>query len=173
MSALFPAVGEPTRSRPWMPGYGISTDVDGLLDWSWARTRLESHRTYWVCTAGTGQAPHAAPVWGIWDEAVFVFSTGDSSRKHKNLVANPRCAVALDLGEESLVVNGSAAFLGRSGEPVLAPVSARYQAKYGTDLAAMNEPLFAVEAFTVIAQIDRDGQFTRTATRWTWHRNRQ
>ena len=151
-----------------MPGYGISADSDGLLDWSWARTRLESHHTYWVCTCDADQVPHAAPVWGIWDEGAFVFSTGDCSRKYKNLLANPRCVVALDGGEESLVLHGSAALLGRSGDPLLAPVSAGYQAKYGTDLAAMNEPVFAVAAATVIAQIDRDEQFTRTATRWTF-----
>jgi hypothetical protein len=32
----------------------------------------------------------------------------------------------------------------------------------------MNEPLFAVAPSVVIAQIERDGEFTRTATRWTW-----
>ena len=151
-----------------MPGYGITSDPARLLEWSWAQTRLEAQHTYWVCSAGTDKVPHAAPVWGIWDEAALVFSTGESSRKYRSPVANQRCVVALDRGDEALMVHGSATLLGRSGQARWARLTAAYQAKYGTDLAAMNEPLFAVAPSVVIAQIERDGEFTRTATRWTW-----
>ena len=43
---------EPTADRPHVPGYGIPTSTDGILDWSWARERLDRAITYWLATTG-------------------------------------------------------------------------------------------------------------------------
>ena len=57
------------RSRPdFEPGYGISPDEEGMLDWGWAAERLEASRNYWIVTAGADGEPAAAPVW--WGEAM-------------------------------------------------------------------------------------------------------
>ena len=160
---------QPTRSRPWMPGYGIEADLDGLLDWSWAESRLSSQHNYWICSTGTDGAPHASPVWGVWVSSALFFSTGVTSRKYRNLTADGRCVVAVDRGEESLTIEGSAEVVGSSGDAEWADLVGRpYLAKYHTDMVAMNAPVFRVTPVKVIAQIDRDGEFTRTATRWTW-----
>ena len=45
--------GEPRRSRPaFEPGYGISQDEEGMLEWNWAEERLASSRNYWIVTTG-------------------------------------------------------------------------------------------------------------------------
>ena len=42
---------QPQASRPSMPdGYGVPDTDEGLLDWSWAVTRLESALNYWFST---------------------------------------------------------------------------------------------------------------------------
>src|SRR4051794_21455434 len=65
-----------TAERPgFTPGYGISTDSAGLLDWGWAEERLTRSRNYWVCTMREDGRPHAAPVWGIWLDDAVLFSS--------------------------------------------------------------------------------------------------
>jgi hypothetical protein len=159
----------PVPSRPYAPGYGISTSAEGTLDWGWARTRLEAQRIYWVCTASADGRPHAAPVWGVWHDDVFYFSTGSLTRKYRNLAQNPRCVVGVDIGEESLTVEGVAERVGSTAQAERFPdVLRAYNSKYATDLVGMDEPLFAVTPQLVIAQIDREGLFATTATKWTW-----
>ena len=48
------------------------------------------------------------PVWGVWLDDAFFFSTGRKSRKGQNLAANPACTVANDDGEEAVIVEGVA-----------------------------------------------------------------
>ena len=40
--------------------------------------------------------PHAAPVWYLYDDGVFVISTGRGSQKHRNLAANPEVTLVVD-----------------------------------------------------------------------------
>ena len=64
-------------------GYGVPTDASGadLIPWSWAVERLSAAHNYWVCTARPDGRPHAAPVWGLWLEDAFWFSTNPRSQK--------------------------------------------------------------------------------------------
>src|SRR5213078_895996 len=74
---------QPRASRPHMHGYGI-LDADsgkGLLPWTWATERLAKARNYWVSTSRPDGNPHLMPVWGIWLDDAFCFSTGTKSRK--------------------------------------------------------------------------------------------
>ena len=57
------------------PGYGISTDDEGMLPWSWADERLEASRNYWIVTAAEDGEPSSAPVWGVWVEGAVYFGT--------------------------------------------------------------------------------------------------
>src|ERR1700720_4522180 len=95
-------MSEPKASRPHMPGYGI-LDADkgkGLLPWTWAVERLSKARNYWVATTRPDGNPHAMPVWGVWIDDAFHFSTGTQSRKARNLVHNPNCVVGCELGPD-------------------------------------------------------------------------
>ena len=71
----------PTASRPYMPGYGIAEPEDGqgLLPWSWAEERLVSSHDYWVATSRPDGRPHLMPVWGVWFDDAWWFSSGRRS----------------------------------------------------------------------------------------------
>ncbi len=100
-------VQEPTRKRPYMPGYGIlgPNEGMGLLPWSWAKDRLEASRNYWIVTTSRQGFPHAMPIWGVWDDGVW-FSSSRASRKVRNLESNPRCVVTTQDPENPVVVSG-------------------------------------------------------------------
>jgi PPOX class probable F420-dependent enzyme len=162
-----PAGPDPAASRPHMPGYGISPTTDGLLPWTWAARRLEEARRYWVATRRPDGAPHLAAVWGVWLDDLFHFSTGGRSRKARNLAADPRCAVTPEQAGESVVVEGVAE---RITDPTtLARLLAAYTAKYGAgfpDPAA--NPVFTVHPRVAFGIVERDPDFTTTATRWVF-----
>ncbi len=81
---------EPQAGRPQMPGYGIAdaNSGSGLLPWNWAVERLQKARNYWISTTRPDGRPHAMPVWGVWYDNQFYFSTGRESRKARNLAVN-------------------------------------------------------------------------------------
>ena len=92
--------------RPYMPGYGISTSPDGLLDWEWAVARLSTSHNYWLATTDPDGAPHLAGVWAVWFDDQLCFSTGRRSRKGRNLAADPRCSLSCESAVESVVLRG-------------------------------------------------------------------
>ena len=101
-------MNEPRASRAGFPGYGITTDAEGMLSWSWAVERLAVAHNYWIATASAERGPHAMPVWGLWRDDAFVFSTGTESRKARNLAADPRVVVHLESGDEVVLLEGVA-----------------------------------------------------------------
>ena len=92
-----------------MPGYGLPSGTKGLLPWTWAEQRLRRSHNYWLTTVGTNAAPHVMPVWGLWDDGRFFFSTGRESRKARNLGSNAQCVVCTEVSAEAVIVEGSAA----------------------------------------------------------------
>jgi Pyridoxamine 5'-phosphate oxidase len=159
------AAATPRASRPFAPGYGIAgaEDGTGLLPWTWVATQMTRCRTFWLATIHAEQArPHVMPVWGVWVDDSFFFSTGHKSRKGRNLAANPACTVSNDDGQEAVIVEGSAEKL---GDPqVLERVAAAYTKKYKMDPRNMGEPIFIVRPSTVFGFIEKS--FPKSATRW-------
>lgn len=149
-----------------MPGYGIvgADEGDGLLPWSWARERLAKARNYFLATTRPGGAPHVMPIWGLWIDDTFQFSTGKTSRKAKNLAAEPRCVVVPEDAEQAVIVEGIASEL--AGKGTLAAFFAAYKTKYDYDVSSMGEPLYVVRPTVVYGQIETS--FTKSATRWTF-----
>jgi len=105
-----------------MESYGVSEGAEGLLAWSWAEERLVAAHNYWVAASG----PVATPVWGLWRDGAFVFSTGGRSRKARALARDPHVVVHLESGDEVVIVEGVAERI----EPA-AELLADYGAKYG------------------------------------------
>jgi nitroimidazol reductase NimA-like FMN-containing flavoprotein (pyridoxamine 5'-phosphate oxidase superfamily) len=162
-----PSTNEPTASRPHMPGYGI-LDADkgkGLLPWAWATERLARAHTYWVATTRTDGAPHVMPVWGVWLDDKFFFSTGSQSRKARNLSENPRCVIACELEKDQLMVEGVAELI------TVTEMSRRFAEAYGPkyewDMEGFSEPVYAVQPRVVFGFTTAE-EFTSTATRWTF-----
>jgi len=98
---------EPVARRPRFPkGYGIPESADGLLSWSWTRERLEGWRNYWLATTNPDGGPHAMPVWGLWLDGAFVFSTSPESRKGRNLARDGRAIVHVESDDDVVIVEG-------------------------------------------------------------------
>jgi len=157
---------EPHASRPYAPGYGIADadKGDGLLPWSWAARQMEKPENYWLATVHPAGRPHVMPVWGVWLDDAFYFSTGRKSRKGRNLASNAECAVCNDSTEEAVVVEGRAAQVKDSAE--LKKLVSAYKKKYEMDPTSMGEPIFVVRPRTVFGLIEKE--FPTTATKWTF-----
>jgi nitroimidazol reductase NimA-like FMN-containing flavoprotein (pyridoxamine 5'-phosphate oxidase superfamily) len=152
-----------------MPGYGIrpADEGTGLLSWSWAEERLIASRNYWVVSAWPDGRPHAMPVWGMWNEGAFWFSSSKMSRKAKNLSADPRCVVATEDTENPVVVEGIAELL--TSPEDLAALLTLENAKYSTDYGIETLDPGANSSFRVRpvwAFGLQAGDFTGSPTRW-------
>jgi hypothetical protein len=162
-----------TVTRPYMPGYGVlpADQGTGLLPWAWAEERLKSSRNYWLVSTWPDGRPHAMPVWGMWHEDEFWFSSSKPSRKARNLAANPRCVVTTEDAENPVVVEGAARLITSADELglMLALENAKYSTTYGIEMLdpVMNAS-FRVRpewAFGIQA-----GDFTGSPTRWDFKR---
>ncbi|SRR5712691_10369130 len=156
-------------SRPYMPGYGTLPESEGtgLLPWSWAEERLIASRNYWMVTVWPDGGPHAMPVWGMWHEAAFWFSSSRPSRKSKNLGANPRCVVATEDALNPVVVEGIAELLTmqKDLEMLLALENEKYETDYKIEmLDPASNSSFRVRPRWVFGLME--GDFTGSPTRW-------
>ena len=96
----------PRVDRPNVPGYGIPRSIDGVLPWSWAAERLEHAEIYWLATADADGSPHLIPIWGAWVNGHW-YVEGGPTRWQRNLRANPRMAIHVELtGGEVVIVEG-------------------------------------------------------------------
>jgi nitroimidazol reductase NimA-like FMN-containing flavoprotein (pyridoxamine 5'-phosphate oxidase superfamily) len=164
-----PAKSEPKAGRPFAPGYGIvgAEDGKGLLPWSWVARKMNRCRTFWLATIHTGlhaggRRPHVMPVWGVWLDDAFFFSTGRQSRKGQNLAANSACSIANDDGAEAVIVEGSANQV--EDAAALQRIAIAYKKKYKMDPRSMGEPIFRVQPSLVFAFVEKS--FAQSATRW-------
>ena len=145
----------------------------GLLPWKWATDRLEKARTYWLATVRPDGAPHVMPVWGVWFENTFYFSTGDRSRKARNLASNSRCVVTIEVVNEAVTddaeINDSVIVEGVADRLTNAKLRRRfgilYEKKYHWDMQGFAEPVYSVRPRVVFGL---GSKFNETATRWTF-----
>jgi pyridoxamine 5'-phosphate oxidase-like protein len=159
---------QPKASRPHMPGYGIM-DADkgsGLLPWSWATQRLEKAKTYWISSTRPDGRPHTMPVWGVWLDTIFCFSTGKDSRKARNLALNPNCVTSCEVGDVAIILEGVAELVSDPG--LRKSFASVYGSKYNWDTEGFDEPVYVVRPSVAFAFSCAPGEFTASATRWTF-----
>lgn len=160
---------EPRATGPTTPGYGFAPESEGrLLPWAWARERLEQSHNYLLSTAGDA-GPHLAPVWGVWLDGAFLFSTGSRSKKARNFAGDARCAVATERAGEAVIVEGEVALMRDAAVPAFL---AAYNAKYAWDMTVDTGPFYALTPRTAFGFNEAAGEFQRTATRWLFARER-
>jgi nitroimidazol reductase NimA-like FMN-containing flavoprotein (pyridoxamine 5'-phosphate oxidase superfamily) len=164
---MTPPIGE----RPGMAAYGTDTADWQPLPWEWAAERLVPNRNYWVVTVSAAGAPHALPVWGVWDDhdLRFMFSCAFASRKARNMAANPRVVFTIADTVECISIEGTAA-------PISDALRAkawidRYVAKYGPEQEGLGEflpqnAMYEVKPRVAFAVIEREAEFATRATRW-------
>ena len=156
---------EPEADRPEIPGGYLAPK---LLAWTWAEARLLRSRNYWVATVTRAGAPHARPVWGVWLDQRFFFSSG--SRIRSNISAGSPVSIHLESGDECVIVEGTVCEL---HEPaIFRRVTDAYNAKYSWNLEAKPGEFFEVHPRVVFAWLcdgsglDGGALFAQTATRF-------
>ncbi len=147
-----------------MEAYGVPVSSEGMLPWDWAVERFSRSHNYWLTTVRPDGAPHVMPVWGIWLDGAWYFSTGARSRKGRNLENNPKCVVCNESAEEAVIVEGTAQRLPDDAIPSQA--FADYKAKYGWDLDPKRGPVWRVTPVAVFAMPEK--QFPEGVTKWVF-----
>ena len=157
---------KPKASRPDMPGYGIvdAKSGEGLLPWSWAGKQLAKARTYFLSTVRPDGRPHVMPLWGVWLDDKFYFSTGKHSVKARNLEANSSCVLCPEGGEEAVILEGDVEKL--KNRTTFKKFAKAYLAKYGFDVSGMDEPVYVLRPRVVFGQIEKT--YPKSATRWVF-----
>lgn len=155
----------PEPSRIDLPeGYGAFEPftLEDVPSWDDFEPMLEQSRNYWLAISGS-VTPVVAPVWGIWFDGVFVFSTDAASRKARALLKSPGCVIHLESGDDVMIVHGIAERLSvAESQPYLAP----YERKYGIPInpESPEQAVFRVTPLFALTWLERE--FGITATRW-------
>lgn len=159
---------DPIASAPRMFGGHLESEQ---LPWAWAVHQLIQARHYWISSTRPDGRRHSRPVWGVWLDNVFYFSTG--SLAAENLAANPEITVHVESAAgEAMIIEGVAEEL--RSKPLLRRVLGIYNEKYHWDMdpESPDGPLYAVRprvAFGWVSDptgIDHGAAFHGTATRW-------
>ena len=159
---------EPIASRPDMPaGYSLAAvnEENDLVAWAHVEEQLQTKRNFWVCSTQPDGRPHAMPVWGVWFEGAFYFSTDPRSRKGRNLEANPEAVVHLESGDDVVILEGKVGSVPDSSP--LERIDRAYFEKYQFHMAgeeAAPGVIFVLKPRTVFAWLESSFQYS--ATRW-------
>ncbi len=109
-----------------------------LLDWARCEAALAAgypqapdtggpnrHST-WLATIDADGRPHVNGIGSMWVDGAFIFETGRTSRKGRNLARDPRCTISLAMDTFDVVVEGEAELVTDSA--VVADIAARFAA---------------------------------------------
>ena len=163
--------GDPEPSQPRMFGDSVGS---AELSWMWATERLSRAHTYWIATTRPTGQPHSRPVWGVWLDMAFYFSTG--SLAAQNLATQPAITVHLESGNEVVIIEGVAQQV--SDVSLLEQVVNLYNQKYHWNLDPMHldGPFYAVRPQVAFgwhfeeSDINPESSALGNATRWRFQR---
>jgi hypothetical protein len=140
--------------------------------WAQIERWLSGARNYWVCTTRQDGRPHAKPVWGLWLDRSFVFSTHPETVTARDLRTNPEVAVHLESGDQVVILEGEARrtddrpFLARFGELY----GVKYEWPVGSDDIDPENPDAAFFVVRPRRALSWDGatELGETMTCWTF-----
>jgi len=156
----------PKPTRPVMPeGYELKKGP-GFLPWSGLDEQFTRAHNYWVATSRPDGRPHVMPVWGVWVDGMFSFSTDRQSRKARNLASNPGMVVHLESGDEVAILEGVAEDL--KDPKVLAKIDDAFEAKYGMRVSTIPGDVVIFGMRPRVAFAWREKDFNKVATRWVF-----
>lgn len=147
-----------------MPGYEMMMGGE-LIPWAWARERLERPRNYWLATVTPKGKPHMMPVWGVWLDERFCFSTGAKSRKARNLEENPNCVIGTEEDNETVVVEATVMRLDPARLDLFLKTASE---KYDWPMDPSYEPFFEAVPRVAFGFIESAAGTGYGATRWTF-----
>ena len=95
--------------------------------------RLQTEHNLWLATVRPDGTPHLAPIWFAWVAEKIYLCTGANSVKVRNLKQNPRVTVALEDGDQPIVIEGRAQPIGVVPKPVIAAFKKKYDWNISND----------------------------------------
>ena len=115
---------KPTSSRGTAPKPKSAKNLDGYgapdIPWSKVSDILDAgftqapksggpdRHTCWLSTVNPDGSPHTVPLGILWIDRVLYFTSGDGTRKSKNLARDPRCSIEVATRPFDLVLEGKA-----------------------------------------------------------------
>jgi nitroimidazol reductase NimA-like FMN-containing flavoprotein (pyridoxamine 5'-phosphate oxidase superfamily) len=125
--------------------------------------RILVARSYCLVTVRPDGRPHSVPVWSVWVEDSLHFGGGRSTRKARNLVANPNVVAHTESGEDVVILEG---VVEEVTDPVLQErIDDADEAKYRIRLG---RPVWVLKPRVVHAW----SRFPADATRWVFRQSR-
>ena len=102
----------PRVTRPVIPpGYGVSSEIKGMLRWISVRRVLEGALRYWIATSTDEDGPHLIQQWGGWVDDSLYFGGSEKTRWARHLRGDPRAAISIERTGYSVMVEGRAELL--------------------------------------------------------------
>ncbi|MDP2327460.1 MAG: pyridoxamine 5'-phosphate oxidase family protein [Dehalococcoidia bacterium] len=153
----------PRLERPHFdPSYGITGEPEGA-SWPLTEAKLAASRNYWVATTRKDGAPHAKPVWGLWQNGALWFGCAANSVTGRNLARDPRIAVHLESGDDTVILEGRVQVIAPTPELVL-----DYNRKYAQpdDQEAEGAAWYRFAPSVALTWLESD--FLKTAARWVF-----
>jgi hypothetical protein len=98
------------------------------LPWEEARARIDAARFYFLTTLHPSGRPHTRPVLAVWTGERLCTTTTRAAQKGRNLVADPRCSVAILADDMHIVMEGTATPV--EGVAAIEQVAEAYRVKY-------------------------------------------
>ena len=154
---------EPLTEHPWMPDYPLDRTAPPL-PWSWALARVRGNQHWWLATASPDGRPNVHVVWAVWFEDAVWFSSGPTSRKVRNLEADPRATITTGDPAEPVVLQCTA-----TRETATPAFVAAYEAVYGPSPGL--EFFLANACFRLVPEVAFgliEEEFLTSPTRWTF-----
>jgi hypothetical protein len=92
-----------------------------IVDWQRVEARLAgpehlagtgaADNRSWLATTNADGSPHLTGLGPLWVSGLFYFTTGETTRKGRNLARDPRCTLGISTEDFDLSVDGEAALV--------------------------------------------------------------
>ena len=104
------------------------------------------------------------PVWGIWFENAFYFSTGPRSRKARNIEKNMNCVVCPENAGEAVILEGTVRKASLD-KPSLSGIVRNYEKKYNWKMDGSGDSFYRVQPKKVFGFVESGAS---NPSRWSF-----
>ena len=105
-------------------------------DRAWAEERLRNSHNYWLATTRADGRPHLVPIWGVWLEQRFWFSSF-AGVEVDNIAACPTVVLTTETPGEVVILDGTAETVGVGDLPE--GYARTFDAKYGPGWSGIDD----------------------------------
>lgn len=99
--------------------------------------RLRTERNVWLATTRPDGRSHLTPIWFVYLRSRFWLGTGRDNVKARNVTLNPTVSLALEDGDDPVVVEGRVT-IHQTDRP--SDVAAAFATKYDWDITISDDP---------------------------------